>query len=154
MSSGKAIPLSTTGTYDAYQVAATVGTWTKALSFRGGASLGIANIKPGTFDEVKRLNPALFSHADWSQLGGDEALSALVVAEYVEHIQVTYVAHASAAVQLNYTPAEIVYGIYNGGEKDYVTNVQNTGVFGGNPSKYLPGFEQYYDVAGASLGAF
>jgi hypothetical protein len=123
-----------------------VGAWP-----HGGASLGITNIKKGIFNEVSAAFPDQFRGKKWEDLVGDDDLDIKTTAYYVKYLKQNYVAKAPAALTNTYSENQLIGGIYNGGESNYVHNVLPNGSFGPLVSQYVEDLDAFYGQAGAII---
>ncbi|MBS2966687.1 hypothetical protein KGA66_26860 [Actinocrinis puniceicyclus] len=136
-------------------------TWAGWWPAPGGASLGITNVKPAVFSTVAKAFPGQFKGAQWSDLAMNDSLDLKVTAYYLKYLSNKYLPTASSGTSLNYTQTgscragmtqtQVLEGIYNGGEPNYVNKVIPNGGFGPQVSNYIDTVSFYYGQAEADL---
>ncbi|WP_203664267.1 RHS repeat domain-containing protein [Actinocatenispora rupis] len=132
--------------YDPYEVAAQIGT-SLGMWPHGGASLGLSNIKPDTFKLLQKKYPKEFGNHRWNDLADDDDFNMKAEAYYVKHLQEDYVSSAPDVIRKNYTPDDVVYGIYNGGEENYKTRAMQGNGWGPNTTKHMGDMPYYLAMA-------
>jgi RHS repeat-associated protein len=136
--------------YQLYQQLSIAGTDAGAWP-HGGSSLGVTNIKPETFDTVKKNFPDQFQGVEWANLAGNDSLDVKATAYYVKYLQRTYVQTASPELRRKYTDNEIIEGIYNTGESAFRSGASVNGTFGPLGTDYINSTDGYVDQARAML---